>query len=111
MAEQPLRPWDQRDWRDCRDRPSGQPRYFRCARDYRLVTDGQSRRGGCLCGNRKLAVATGLSYAEIALLKLGYFPLTGTERSEVRPLAYAPLQAWRKRCLVWLGFAARKELA
>jgi len=94
QTAKPPRPgWMERGWRDCSDIKSGDragtPRYFRCLRSgcNRLVTHGQVSRGGCFCGNRKLGAATGLTHAEMGLLKIGRFFLDEEERDLIRPLA------------------------
>jgi len=83
--------WKNKGWRSCNDliRPGleGVPRYFRCSRDYRLVTHGQVRQfGSCTCGFRKLNPSLGLTWTEIILLKLGWFPLQGWEKDDIRPI-------------------------
>jgi hypothetical protein len=84
--------WRYEGWRSCKDVfikdvIENVPRYLRCMRCYRLVTHGETKLGGCVCGYRKLNPANSLTWAEIALLKLGWFPLTHYEVDAVRPLA------------------------
>lgn len=92
--ELPKRPtgWRYEGWRSCRDLEEENleqiPRWFRCmeSRCNRLVTHGQVSLGGCICGNRRLTQARLLTWMEILLVKLGWFPLDSRERKSVAPL-------------------------
>lgn len=83
--------WRTHGWRSCADlniiEIAGVPRWFRCQRCNALVTHGQLHEGGCgACGNRRLHGARMLTWVEIALLKMGYFPLDKRETAAVRPV-------------------------
>jgi hypothetical protein len=81
--------WKYEGWRACKDLDramGGIPRYLRCMRCYRLVTHGDVSLGGCICGNRKLNPANGLTWVEIALLKMGWFRLKDWEIEAIHPL-------------------------
>lgn len=83
--------WRNHAWRNCADITAAglfenTPRYLRCMRCYRLVTHGEVSMGGCICGNRRLNSATELTWVEIVLLKVGWFPLTIWETNAIRPL-------------------------
>ena len=83
--------WKTQGWRSCADlntiEINGVPRWFRCQRCNVLVTHGQVDKGGCAaCGNRRLHGARMLTWPEILLLKLGYFPMNARERTEVQPV-------------------------
>ena len=80
------------DWRDSRDieRTPGEgwsPRYFRCTnpRCLSLVTDGQIKLGGCVCGTPRLMPAGTLDTEEILRLQQGGYPLTQREYDLVQP--------------------------
>lgn len=80
------------DWAqggDCELAP-GQwaPRYYRCtnAQCVKLVTYGQLRLGGCVCGNGRLVASGPLSLSEKLGLKVGKYPLTEREYAAVAPV-------------------------
>jgi hypothetical protein len=96
--------WRWSGWRSCKDVQipgvmENTPRYLRCMRCFRLVTHGETRLGGCVCGYRKMNPANSLSWGEILLLKLGWFPLDAWERSEIHPLAMGVCFPIRNKCL------------
>lgn len=98
--------WRTTGWRSCEDVMlpgviEGAPRYLRCLRCYRLVTHGQIQTGGCICGYRKLNPCLRLTWAEILLLKLGWFPLVPWEREAISPLFASAASRMRARVLAW----------
>ena len=96
--------WRYEGWRSCADlnipgEIEGAPAYLRCMRCYRLVTHGDVKLGGCVCGFRKLNPCLALTWPEILLLKLGWFPLVARERKAIRPWAHGPCFHIRNRLL------------
>lgn len=82
---------DPDDWQDTGDIEviPGQwaPRYYRCsnARCLRLVTYGQIRLGGCVCGGGRVLAAGPLDVEEVDGLKRGDYPLTDSEYALIQP--------------------------
>ena len=99
QAPKPKSGWRHVGWRSTRDltedSAKGVPRWLRCIRCNRLVTHGQIATGGCICGERKLTSARILTWWEITLLKLGWFPLNEREIQGVHPLIV--LLGWHVR--------------
>src|SRR5262245_18288381 len=79
-----LRHYLKTGWRECLD-VEGVPRYLRCCRCYTLVTHGQVRTGGCVCGWARFNPAIMLTALEALLLKVGWFPLNEQERQRIEP--------------------------
>ncbi len=82
--------WLHKGWRSCQDvtvknGPQGAPRYLRCRTCWRLVTHGMVHNGGCICGYREMGETISLTWAEMILLKLGWFMLRDWEENDIRP--------------------------